>query len=116
VSSDPAPIRGRWTTPEGIARAFHEAYESLAEGFGYQTRRASAVPWEDVPEANKALMIATIRNVFIEQGLALRPPAPDEAAIERGAKALREACGATSTLRTYRKLALIVLRAALGDQ
>ncbi|WP_204057373.1 hypothetical protein [Microbispora corallina] len=29
---------------ERIARAFHEAYESLAPHFGYQTREESAVP------------------------------------------------------------------------
>lgn len=54
-----------------MAQAFHEAYERLAGDFGYQTRKASAVPWENVPENNKALMIATIRNVMIEQGLTI---------------------------------------------
>lgn len=44
--------------PEALARRFHETYEALAPTFGYETRRASAVPWEDVPEQNKRLMIA----------------------------------------------------------
>lgn len=59
----------RRVTPEKMAQAFHEAYEALAPGFGYSTREDSAVPWEDVPEANKALMLATVRNVLIEQRL-----------------------------------------------
>lgn len=49
--------------PETLARKFHEAYERLAPDFGYETRRDSAVPWEDVPEQNKALMIATVGEV-----------------------------------------------------
>ena len=49
--------------PEHLAQAFHEAYEELAPQFGYKTREASAVPWADVPENNKALMIATCERV-----------------------------------------------------
>lgn len=52
---------------DDIARAFHEAYERLAPTFGYRTRDASAVPWEDVPEDNKNLMRATVR-VLHENG------------------------------------------------
>ena len=48
---------------EFIARAFHEAYERLAPQFGYRTREASAVPWEDVPQANRDLMVATAASV-----------------------------------------------------
>jgi hypothetical protein len=47
-----------------LAKMFHEAYERLAPEFNYQTRKASAVPWDDVPEHNKALMIATARAVL----------------------------------------------------
>ena len=50
-------------SPELLARRFHEAYERLAPDFGYKTREASAVPWDDVPEANKALMIATCEAI-----------------------------------------------------
>jgi len=46
--------------PEKIAQAFHEAYERLAPQFGYETREASAVAWENVPAQNKALMTATV--------------------------------------------------------
>lgn len=49
---------------EAIARAFHEAYERLAPGHGYETREASAVPWEDVPQENRALMIATVTSLL----------------------------------------------------
>lgn len=49
---------------ESIARAFHETYERLALNFGYETRPESAVPWEDVPEQNKALMCAVAAEVF----------------------------------------------------
>lgn len=41
-----------------LAQKFHEIYERLAPDFNYSTRKASAVPWADVPENNKNLMIA----------------------------------------------------------
>lgn len=69
----PAPGEGE-SDAEAIARRFHEAYERLAPLFGYATRKASAVPWEQVPEANRKLMIATCAEVF---GVA--PPARREA-------------------------------------
>lgn len=46
-----------------LARRFHEAYERLAPSFGYKTRDETAVPWEDVPEANKRLMEAVVGEV-----------------------------------------------------
>ena len=49
---------------EMIAKAFHEAYEKLAPEFGYKTREASAVPWEDVPQQNKDLMIRTVESLL----------------------------------------------------
>jgi hypothetical protein len=51
-----------------IASAFHEAYERLAPGFGYKTRDASAVPWEDVPNDNKRLMRAVVTDL-LNQGV-----------------------------------------------
>jgi hypothetical protein len=48
---------------ETVARQFHEAYERLAPEYGYETRRESAVPWENVPEQNKALMRAVVAEV-----------------------------------------------------
>jgi hypothetical protein len=49
---------------EAIARTFHEAYERLAPSFDYETREASAVPWEDVPEQNRSLMVAVVGEVL----------------------------------------------------
>ena len=51
-------------TPEELARAFHETYERLAPDFGYETRRESAVAWEQVPENNKNLMIAVCAELL----------------------------------------------------
>lgn len=51
---------------EQLAKKFHEAYERLAPQFGYSTRQESAVPWDQVPAANKRLMIAVCQEVFCE--------------------------------------------------
>ncbi len=45
-------------TPESFAQYFHEQYEKLAPAFGYETRKASAVPFNELPENNRKLMIA----------------------------------------------------------
>lgn len=50
--------------PEELARRFHDTYETLAPHFGYETRAASAVPWEQVPANNKNLMIAVCRTLL----------------------------------------------------
>jgi hypothetical protein len=47
-----------------IARAFHETYETLAPQFGYKTRDASAVSWDQVPAANKDLMTAVVGTLL----------------------------------------------------
>lgn len=51
-------------TADDLARRFHETYERLAPSFGYETRRASAVPWEEVPEQNRALMTAVAAELL----------------------------------------------------
>jgi energy-coupling factor transporter transmembrane protein EcfT len=51
-------------TAEQLAQEFHEQYERLAPQFGYKTREASAKPWVDVPEQNKALMIAVCAQIM----------------------------------------------------
>lgn len=53
---------------ESIARRFHDEYERLAPSFGYETRPDSAVAWEDVPEPNRRLMVATIAAVLTPEG------------------------------------------------
>lgn len=50
--------------PERLARAFHEAYERLAPSFGYETRKESSVPWEQVPEQNRKLMMAVCNEIM----------------------------------------------------
>ena len=55
-------------TPGELARLFHETYERLAPDFGYKTREASAVPWADVPDQNKNLMIAVSAEVLAAIG------------------------------------------------
>jgi hypothetical protein len=47
-----------------IAAAFHTAYEKLAPKFNYETRPDSAVPWDDVPLANRALMTAVVTTLM----------------------------------------------------
>lgn len=56
-------------TAETLAQAFHETYERLAPQFEYETREASAKPWDEVPQQNRALMVATIKpRVIVEIG------------------------------------------------
>lgn len=50
--------------PEDLARYFHATYEAFAPSFGYRTRQASAVAWEEVPDHNKRLMIAVCQRVL----------------------------------------------------
>ena len=50
--------------PEYVARCFHSHYERLAPDFRYATRAESAVPWAQVPEANRNLMIAVAGHVL----------------------------------------------------
>ncbi len=60
--------------PEKLAQIFHETYERLAPYFNYTTRRATAVPWAQVPDNNKQLMIAVATEVLA----ALQPVAPPD--------------------------------------
>jgi hypothetical protein len=69
---------------ERIAQAFHETYERLALDHGYTTREAGAKPWAEVPEANRALMVAVVgelldRGVIEISSRSAGPvPTPDE--------------------------------------
>lgn len=51
-------------TAEALARKFHETYERLAPDHGYETREASAKPWDEVPEQNRNLMIAVCQELI----------------------------------------------------
>jgi len=63
------------STAGRIARQFHEAYEMLAPEHGYETRKASAKPWAEVPDHNKALMVHVVEvlleNELIHPGVGL---------------------------------------------
>lgn len=59
-------------TPEELAKKFHETYERLAPEYGYETRKDSAVPWDNVPERNKNLMIAVCTEILKKWRLAPR--------------------------------------------
>ena len=56
-----------------IAGVFHATYETLAPEHGYETRKESAVAWEDVPENNRALMIHTVQNMLDLGTISLGP-------------------------------------------
>jgi hypothetical protein len=58
----------RTNDAEALARRFHEAYERLAPAYGYRTREESAVPWEEVPETNRSLMVAVAAEIIAEGG------------------------------------------------
>lgn len=46
---------------EAAARAHHEEYESLAPAFGYRTRVATRVPWDELPIDVRELMLDSER-------------------------------------------------------
>lgn len=54
---------------EALAKRFHELYESCAPDHGYETRKESSVPWDKVPEKNKALMIYVCSIISKERHL-----------------------------------------------
>lgn len=57
-------VDGFESAAERVAREFHATYERLAPKFGYETREESQGRWENVPESNRALMIATVSNLM----------------------------------------------------
>jgi hypothetical protein len=63
VPSIPSPAN-RLAEADQLAQLFHETYERLAPDFGYRTREASAVPWAEVPENNRRLMVATAAAII----------------------------------------------------
>lgn len=66
-------------TAEMIAQGFHAAYEALAPAHGYETREASAVAWEDVPDDNRSLMVATVQRLLDTGAIAPGPAAASDA-------------------------------------
>jgi hypothetical protein len=54
------------TMAERIAAEFHRSYENQAPHFGYETRRESAVPWEEVPKQNRDLMVSVVHALIAQ--------------------------------------------------
>jgi hypothetical protein len=67
---------------EEIAKQFHERYEKLAPKHNYTTRKKSAVPWEDVPENNKSLMLAVVEDL-LDSGVIQSGTKPDRDIVAR---------------------------------
>jgi hypothetical protein len=57
--AEPAGTEAEW-----IAKWFHYYYEDFAPSFGYETRKASKVPWPEVPEQNRKLMICVVETLM----------------------------------------------------
>lgn len=80
-----AVSKWNWRSPfvlhDRLAQAFHETYERLAPSFGYETRRESAVPWEEVPEPNRRLMEAVCAELLHTQTDAQERVTPEPARI-----------------------------------
>lgn len=71
---------GDWPTlsdAERVAARFHEVYELLAPAHGYETRDASAVPWKDVPEPNRSLMIHVAQFLLREDAIRVGSSLPE---------------------------------------
>lgn len=89
--TDPNPPDAPLTS-ERLAESFHEAYERLAPGHGYETREASAKPWADVPANNRALMTAVCAEVLLpllaDHARLTADPGYDADAVERAASEL----------------------------
>lgn len=43
---------------EAMARAGHDEYERVAPEYGWGTQEQTRVPWDDLPESNRAVMRA----------------------------------------------------------
>lgn len=53
-------------TPEQLAKYFHDEYERMAPAFNYETRRETAVPWDNLLPSNKELMTAVATSVLLQ--------------------------------------------------
>jgi len=56
----------RRLTPEQLASDFHHNYVARARGHRFVPRPEQAVPWEQLPEAARSLMIWLIRSLVFE--------------------------------------------------
>ena len=51
---------------EVLARRFHELYERIAPQFGYRTRKGTRVPWSELPDDNRELMLLVSGKIIEE--------------------------------------------------
>ena len=63
-SGDLARQAAQHISAEDLARRFHQTYERMAPQYGYETRPESRVAWDNVPEANRRLMIAVCAEIL----------------------------------------------------
>lgn len=87
----------RWAREAAIAlaRVFHAAYEAIAPGLGYTTRRATSVPWDQLGPASKLLMILTAEQV-LSSGVVVAGPGPDAIGLPDPAQGELELDGAAA--------------------
>ena len=61
-----------WAKPEEMARMFHELYEEFAPRYNYTTRKESAIPWDELPENHKQLMVDVCWSIITAHEKALK--------------------------------------------
>lgn len=83
---------------EQLARLFHGTYEELAPNFNYETRKASAKPWKDVPENNKKLMIAVAERILSVKKKQTAEDCIEDCAVVDDNRYLREALGLANSM------------------
>lgn len=71
------------TRAEQFARLFHEVYERLAPNFGYETRPASQVPFDQLSANLQNLMVAVCEEVLPPTDDKLRPGQTVKEALDR---------------------------------
>lgn len=54
------------TEAEFIAREFHRIYTHLAPAFGWRVHRDTRDSWEELPDRNRKLMIATAGRLIAD--------------------------------------------------
>ena len=68
------------TDTEAIARRFHAAYEAQADFYGWETQEATRTRWDELPTANKALMLSVV-DTLLTTGIIVPGPRVQSAPI-----------------------------------
>lgn len=73
--AEPIPPVSQDELAERIAREFHTIYEQLGPSYGWQTQESARdKDFDELPESNRALMIATV-NALLDGGAITPGPA-----------------------------------------